>query len=114
MKNHKLYGRRVLHFLSPVRFDRNVFKHSSDSNYKVVEKTIKHLPMCHHYVVVPENHVIEDNRSNVTLIKHPYPQNAVSNRATFNFQAFRKILNMKQMDIDFVFTHQPELLFNII
>ena len=114
MKNHKLYGKRILHFLSAVRFDRNVFKHSSDSNYKVVEKTIKHLPMCHHYVVVPENHIIEDNRPNVTLLKYPYPQNAVSNRATFNFQAFRKLLNMKQMDVDFVFTHQPELLFNIM
>ena len=55
MKKHKLYGRRVLHFLSPVRFDRNVFKHSSDSNYKVVEKTIKHLPMCHHYILVSDS-----------------------------------------------------------
>ena len=113
MKNHKLYGRRVLHFLSPVRFEKNVFKHTVDSNYKCVEKTIEFLPMCHHYVVVPENNIIEDNRMNVTLLKYPYPKNAVSNRATFNYKAFRKILDFKQIDIDFVFSHQPELLFNI-
>ena len=75
MELHKLYGRRVLHFLSPVKFKGNVYKHGSDSNYKVVEKTIKFLPMCHHYVVVPENHTIDDTRLNVTLLKYPYPKN---------------------------------------
>ncbi len=114
MKQSKLYGRRILHFLSPVKFEGNVYKHNSDSNYKVVEKTIKFLPMCHHYVVVPQNHQIKDIRLNVTLLKYPYPKNAVSNRATFDFQSFRKLLSMKKMDIDFVFVHQPELLYNVM
>ena len=114
MELHKLYGRRVLHFLSPVKFKGNSYKHNSDSNYKVVEKTIKFLPMCHHYVVTPENHTIDDTRLNVTLLKYPYPRNAVSNRATFDFKSFRKLLSMKKMDIDFVFVHQPELLYNVM
>ena len=71
LQKHPLYGRRVLHVMSPVRWRSTKFLHHADSNYKVMIKTIKWLPMCHHYVVVPENHVIEDNRSNVTLIKHP-------------------------------------------
>jgi hypothetical protein len=29
--------------------------HHADSNYKVMMKTIKWLPMCHHYVLVPPN-----------------------------------------------------------
>ena len=114
MESHKLYGRRILHFLSTVKFKGNLYKHNSDSNYKVVEKTIKFLPMCHHYVVVPENHTIDDTRLNVTLLKYPYPKNAVSNRATFDFKSFRKLLSMKKMDIDFVFVHQPELLYNVM
>jgi hypothetical protein len=110
----KIYGRRVLHFLSPVKFKGSVYQHNSDSNYKVVEKTIKFLPMCHHYLVVPENHTIQDTRPNVTLLKYPYPKNAVSNRATFDFKSFRKILSMKDMDVDFVFVHQPELMYNVM
>ena len=114
MKNNKLYGRRILHFLSPVKFKANVYQHNSDSNFKVVEKTIKFLPMCHHYLVVPSVHTIKDIRENVTLLTYPYPKNAVSNRATFDFRSFRKILSMKKMDIDFVFIHQPELMFNVM
>ena len=114
MQIDKIYGRRVLHVLSPVKFKGNVYQHTSDSNYKVVEKTIEFLPTCHHYVVVPENNTIKDTRLNVTLLKYPYPTNAVSNRATFDFKSFRKLLSMKDMDIDFVFVHQPELLYNVM
>ena len=109
-----LHGRRILHYMSPVRFDSNTFVHESDSNYKVMEKTIGWLPECHHYVLVPEKHHIPDNRSNVTLIKYPYPHNAVSNRSQFDASAFLKAFNMRMMDFDFVFTHQPELLYNIL
>ena len=36
-----LVGLRILHYVSPVRFDTSgVFQHEFDSNYKVVEKTI--------------------------------------------------------------------------
>ena len=35
-----LDGVRVLHYVSPVRFDKSgLFQHDFDSNYKVVEKT---------------------------------------------------------------------------
>ena len=114
MQIDKIYGRRVLHVLSPVKFKGSVYQHTSDSNYKVVEKTIEFLPTCHHYVVVPENNTIKDTRLNVTLLKYPYPTNAVSNRATFDYKSFRKLLSMKDMDIDFVFVHQPELLYNVM
>lgn len=110
----RLHGRRILHYMSPVRFDGNVFNHEADSNYKVMEKTISWLSECHHYVLVPMNHTIPDNRSNVTLIKYPYPKNAVSNRSQFDAVAFLKLVDMKQMDFDFVFCHQPELLYNIL
>jgi glycosyltransferase involved in cell wall biosynthesis len=109
-----LHGRRILHYMSPVRFDSNMFAHESDSNYKVMEKTIGWLPECHHYVFVPEKHRIPDNRSNVTLIKYPYPHNAVSNRSQFDATSFLKAIDMRKMDFDFVFTHQPELLYNIL
>ena len=62
-----LDGVRVLHYVSPVRFDKSgLFQHDFDSNYKVVEKTISFLPNCHHYVVVPTKHNIPDTRDNVT------------------------------------------------
>jgi len=91
-----------------------MFIHESDSNYKVMEKTIGWLPECHHYVLVPEKHRILDDRSNVTLIKYPYPHNAVSNRSQFDATAFLKAFDMRKMDFDFVFAHQPELLYNIL
>jgi len=71
----QIEGLRILHFQSPVRFDsRGVFQHEFDSNYKVLEKTVKFLPKCHHYVVVPEKHNIPDDRENVTLIPFKYPR----------------------------------------
>ena len=107
-------GLRVLHYGSPVRFDSSgVFQHEFDSNYKVLEKTISFLPECHHYVLVPKKHTIPDNRPNVTLIKYPFYRNALSNRSAFHDSVFRNILDFKTQDIDFVFCHQPEMLYNI-
>ena len=64
----QIEGLRILHFQSPVRFDsRGVFQHEFDSNYKVLEKTVKFLPKCHHYVVVPEKHNIPDDREMLRL-----------------------------------------------
>ena len=114
MKNHKLYGRRILHFMNVSRFKKNVFDHETDSNWKMTLKVLDFLPMCHHYIVVPENHRIVDDRPNVTLLKYPYPQNAVTNRASFDYKSFRRLIDIKKMDIDYVFAMQPELLFNIM
>ena len=40
MINHKLYGRRILHVMSPVRWRSTKYMHHADSNYKVMMKTI--------------------------------------------------------------------------
>lgn len=114
MKN-PLAGLRILHYVSPVRFDTSgVFQHEFDSNYKVVEKTISFLPFCHHYVVVPSKHKIPDNRDNVTLISYPYSRDLLANRSYFDGVTFRKLFDFRYMDFDFVFCHQPEKLYNIL
>jgi hypothetical protein len=110
---HPLYGRRVLHVLSPVRWSAKKYQHQSDSNYQVMEKTIRWLPMCHHYVLVPQNNSIPNNRENVTLVPFPYPGSVLYNRAFFDSKAFLEWFDAQKMDIDFVFCHQPELLYNI-
>lgn len=114
MSYSKLYGRRILHVLSPVRFDKGRFEHTKDSNYKCTERIISWLPDCHHYVLVPTRHNIPDNRQNVTLLKYPYPTNAVSNRSQFDTKAFLQVMDMRHMDIDFLFVNQPELMYNIL
>jgi len=111
---NRLYGRRILHVMSPVKFDGNVFNHEGDSNYKVMEMTISYLPMCHHHVLIPENNKLSDTRKNVTLLPFNYPKNAVSNRSQFDTKAFLNAIDMKNMDFDFVFIHQPELLYNVL
>ena len=56
MIDSPLYGLRILHYLNPVRYDTTGrFQSEFDSNYKVVEKTISFLPMCHHYIVMQKN-----------------------------------------------------------
>ena len=94
MKNHRLYGRRILHFMNVSRFKKNVFDHETDSNWKMTLKVLDFLPMCHHFIVVPENHRIVDDRPNVTLLKYPYPQNAVTNRASFDYKSFRRLIDI--------------------
>jgi len=106
---------RILHYISPVRFDkRGVFQHEFDSNYKVVEKTISFLPNCHHYVVVPPKHTIPDDRENVTFIKYPFSRDLLANRSYFDGVTFRNLFDFRYMDFDFVFCHQPEMLYNIL
>ena len=46
--DYPLYGRRILHVLSPVRWKGNRFEPELDSNWKVMQDTIDFLPMCHH------------------------------------------------------------------
>ena len=110
---HPLYGRRVLHVMSPVRWRSTKFMHHADSNYKVMVKTIKWLPMCHHYVLVPPNNTIPHLGDNVTKISFPYAGSVLFNRGFFDSKALLKSIDFQKIDIDFIFNHQPELLYNI-
>ncbi len=110
---HPLYGRRVLHVMSPVRWRSTKFMHHADSNYKVMVKTIKWLPMCHHYVLVPLNNTIPHLGDNVTKIPFPYAGSVLFNRGFFNSKALLKSVDFQKIDIDFIFNHQPELLYNV-
>jgi hypothetical protein len=85
-----------------------------DSNYGLVERFIAWLPFCHHYVLVPENNNIEESRTNVTLIPHPYPLSVLTNRGFFDTKSFIKNFDFTKLDIDYVFCQQPELMYNII
>ena len=113
MINHKLYGRRILHVMSPVRWRSTKFMHQMDSNYKVMVKTIKWLPMCHHYVLVPPNNTIPHLGDNVTKIPFPYAGSVLFNRGFFESKALLKKMDFQRLDIDFIFNHQPELLYNV-
>lgn len=113
-KNHPLYGRRILHVMSPVRWRGPLYEHDKCSNYKVMDKTIGWLPMCHHYVLVPENNTIPDNRPNVTLIPFDYPGSVTMNRGHFNGREIQRVLDFRSIDVDFIFNHQPELAYSIM
>jgi hypothetical protein len=113
--NNPLYGRRILHIMSPVRWRGNKFQHHGDSNYKVMVKTIKFLPQCHHTVLVPRNNNIPDLGKNVNLIPFDYSQSVLSNRAYFNGKELaNRIVDWRGQDFDFIFNHQPELLYNVV
>jgi len=87
--------------------------HQMDSNYKVMVKTIKWLPMCHHYVLVPPNNTIPHLGDNVTKIPFPYAGSVLFNRGFFESKALLKKMDFQKLDIDFIFNHQPELLYNV-
>ena len=112
-----LFGRRILHVLSPLRWDGKTdhawFLHESDSNFKAMWKTVNHFPECHHYILVPLYHDIPDDRDNVTLWRFPYATSVYRHRTEFNAKVLRRYFDVRGMDIDFVFCHQPELLGNI-
>ena len=91
---HPLYGRRILHVMSPVRWRSTKFMHQADSNYKVMMKTIKWLPMCHHYVLVPQNNTIPPMGDNVTLIPFPYAGSVLFNRGFFDSKALLKSFDL--------------------
>jgi len=110
---HKLYGRRILHIMSPVRWKGSKHIVHADSNYKVMAKTIKWLPMCHHTILTPENHTIPDLGDNVTLVPFPYAQSVLFNRGFFHGRHLVKHTDWRAKDFDFVFNHQPELLYNV-
>ena len=74
-------------------------------------KTIKWLPMCHHYVLVPPNNTIPHLGDNVTKIPFPYAGSVLFNRGFFESKALLKKMDFQRLDIDFIFNHQPELLY---
>jgi hypothetical protein len=110
----KLQGRRILHVMSPVRWRGPLYEHEKCSNYKVMMKTINWLPMCHHYVLVPNNNTIPNDRDNVTLIPFDYAGSVTLNRGHFNAREIPRVLKFREIDIDFVFNHQPELSYGIL
>ena len=135
LSDHELYGKRILHVCSPVRWSGSKAVLETDSNWKVLMDTVEFLPMCHHYILIPERSTIHDGdplygMDNVTLIPFPYPQSVLSNRSEFNAKLLKRIFNGQEkvyfrsdeymfmetssIDIDFVFCHQPELLSNVL
>jgi glycosyltransferase involved in cell wall biosynthesis len=102
---------RILHILSPLKWNGNVFNSKADSNWKVCEKTIRFLPNCHHYIVVPSQHDIELNDANITFVKYDYAKTMMLNRGMFNFKQIK--FDFDKIDVDFVFTHQSELSYTI-
>lgn len=115
--DHPLFGLRILHYNAPVRTDTNgMFLHETDSNFAALQRTINYLPMCHHYVTIPIKNRLDgyDKRKNVSYIPLKYIRNAVVNRSHFDSIGFRKNIDMRLIDFDFIFNHQPELMYNIM
>lgn len=112
--DHPLYGLRILHYSAPVKTSSTgLFLHESCSNFKVLKKTIKFLPMCHHYVTIPKINTLV-NESNITYLAIDYTRNAILNRSMMDVKGFRALLDLKRRDFDFIFNHQPELMYNIM
>ena len=130
-----IYGKRILHIASPSNWNNDRFNVQRCSNWKVLMDTVEFLPICHHYILIPENHSLEPEdeifyRENVTMIPFPYPQSVIQNRHRFESAALSQILGarrkveyrkgyfvtleMSAIDIDFVFCHQPEILSNVL
>jgi hypothetical protein len=102
---------RIMHVLSPVKWDGSTFNANADANWKVAKKTIDFLPNCHHYILVPLEHNIKIDSDNVTFVKYNYPKSVQLNRGMFDYRQIR--FDFTRLDVDFVFNHQPELTFNI-
>ena len=102
---------RILHFMSPVRFDKSgLYRSDVCSNFKVVDKILKMLTLCHHYLLVPEKHNIE-SANNVTFLTYNYPRSVLLNRADFDHRSIN--LKLSNTDVDFVFNHQGENMFGL-
>ena len=133
--NVPIFGKRILHVASPVRWKGSKYVVERCSNWKVMMDTVDFLPMCHHYIMIPELNTLSPSdrlysMDNVTIIPFPYPQSVMQNRANFDGKTFCRIFSGRQkvefrpnefitletssIDIDFVFTHQPEILTNVL
>lgn len=102
---------RILHVLSPVKWNGDTFNAKADANWKVAEKTIQWLPNCHHYILAPIKHNITLSGKNITFLKYNYPKSVQLNRGMFDYRNIS--FDFTRCDIDFVFNHQPELTYNI-
>ncbi|MDP7368392.1 MAG: hypothetical protein QGH83_14175, partial [Candidatus Pacebacteria bacterium] len=130
-----IFGKRILHVASPVRWKGSKYEVERCSNWKVMMDTVNFLPMCHHYIMIPERNTLSSSdklysMENVTIIPFPYPQSVMQNRANFDGRTFCRIFSGRQkvefrpgefitlhtssIDIDFVFCHQPEILTNVL
>jgi glycosyltransferase involved in cell wall biosynthesis len=109
--NYTPQGLRILHILSPVKWDGDTFNAHADSNWKFTERTIKMLPNCHHYILVPYKHTISIQQDNVSFVKYDYPKSVQLNRGMFDYRQIT--FDFTKLDIDFVFNNQPELTYNI-
>jgi len=133
--NVPIFGKRILHVASPVRWKGSKYVVERCSNWKVMMDTVDFLPMCHHYIMIPELNTLSPSdrlysMDNVTIIPFPYPQSVMQNRANFDGKTFCRIFSGRQkvefrpgefitletssIDIDFVFCHQPEILTNVL
>ena len=65
-------------------------------------------------ILVPTNNTIPDLGPNVTLVPFDYTQSVLSNRAYFNGKLLNKLTDWRGQDFDFIFNHQPELLYNVV
>jgi len=106
--------RTILHFLSIVCWENL----QADSNFEVFLKTVRWLPRMHHYVLVPwrVNHEVTEamGDASYTLLPYEYPRNVLRARHEFRSDEFARVVNLRKMDVDFVFCHQPELLGNLL
>ena len=101
---------RILHFLSPVRWKGDTFLNEVCSNWSAARKTIEALPNCHHYILCPPKHSIP-KQENITFIDYDYPKSVLLNRMVFDHRGLD--FNFEDIDVDFVFNHQPEHHFSI-
>lgn len=111
--DNPLFGRRILHILSPVRWSSTKYIHDKDSNYQAYSRIVDWLPMCHHTTLVPMTNSIVEKRPNVTIIPHPYPSSVLFNRGFFDSKAMLRELDFTKIDFDYVMCHQPEILYNV-
>ena len=85
----EIFGKRILHIASPVRWKGSKYEVERCSNWKVMMDTVNFLPMCHHYIMIPERNTLSSSdkiysMDNVTIIPFPYPQSVMQNRANFD------------------------------
>ena len=108
--------RTILHFLSVVKWDNL----AADSNFEVFLKTMRWLSgtAWHHYVLLPWRAISAATELlpdvSYTLLPFEYPANALAARHEFRAAEFAQRINLRKMDIDFLFCHQPELLGNLL
>ena len=72
-----IFGKRILHVVSPVRWKGSKYEVERCSNWKVMMDTVNFLPMCHHYIMIPERNTLSSSdqlysMDNVTIIPVSY------------------------------------------